>query len=402
MALRVAGFRWLVSKFSYPFQFLLIVRHHNLVSENLKFHRYDGFFLSMLAFSMYPFLIMVVLSWHRYHGCKLPLHLWLAVDYGAVFVFRILMFVDNWIASAVRLDYGRQLRGSRLIGRLVVISILYGVLYPFLWGWSFIGAIWFAAARKCLPEKNQKWGFLVWLLFSFCGLICLAGSFGKKWLIRRQAHVRRAPQGTRVSEHMVLLNMIRQPDWVYEVHAHEARAFEQETNPYNTGMNLNAVQRAAVETAIQQLPVYILKGVPPDCSDCPICLEEFVVGQGVRGLPCAHNFHVACIDKWLILNTKCPRCRCIVFPFLNLNNPSTISVGSDGPSVSTTQHMRSQPSSSSYLTRMQSFLVPAQEEESVPSDSSPNLSPIQTSSNSSDEAAVEIVEDKGEPSGPIQ
>ncbi|KAF5807125.1 putative transcription factor C2H2 family [Helianthus annuus] len=369
MALRVAGFRW-----------------------------YDGFFLSMLAFS----IIMVVLSWHRYHGCKLPLHLWLAVDYGAVFVFRILMFVDNWIASAVRLDYGRQLRGSRLIGRLVVISILYGVLYPFLWGWSFIGAIWFAAARKCLPEKNQKWGFLVWLLFSFCGLICLAGSFGKKWLIRRQAHVRRAPQGTRVSEHMVLLNMIRQPDWVYEVHAHEARAFEQETNPYNTGMNLNAVQRAAVETAIQQLPVYILKGIPPDCSDCPICLEEFVVGQGVRGLPCAHNFHVACIDKWLILNTKCPRCRCIVFPFLNLNNPSTISVDPDGPSVSTTQHMRSQPSSSIYLTRMQSFLVPAQEEESVPSDSSPNQSPIQTSSNSSDDAAVEIVEDKGEPSGPIQ
>ncbi|KAI7736581.1 hypothetical protein M8C21_028060, partial [Ambrosia artemisiifolia] len=325
------------------------------------------------------------------------------VDYAAVFVFRLLMFVDNWIASSVRLDYGRQLSGRRLLERLVVISILYGVLYPFLWGWSFVGAIWFAAARKCLPEKNQKWGFLVWLLFSFCGLICLAGSFGKKWLIRRQAHVRRAPQGTRVSEHMVLLNMIRQPDWVYEVAAHEARAFEQATNPYNTGMNLNAAQRAAVETAIQQLPVFILKGVPPDCSDCPICLEEFVVGQGVRGLPCAHNFHVACIDKWLILNTRCPRCRCLVFPFLNLNNPSTIAVNPDGPSISTTQQIRSPPSSSSYLMRMRNFLVLAHAEDTLQSDSSPSQSPIPTStSNNSPNAAMEIVEDGGEPTEPIQ
>ncbi|KAI3514981.1 hypothetical protein L1887_13729 [Cichorium endivia] len=25
-----------------------------------------------------------------------------------------------------------------------------------------------------LPEKNQKWRFLVWLIFSYCGLVCLA------------------------------------------------------------------------------------------------------------------------------------------------------------------------------------------------------------------------------------
>ncbi|KAK9080494.1 hypothetical protein SSX86_000252 [Deinandra increscens subsp. villosa] len=373
MAIRGAGFKW-----------------------------YDGFFLSMLAFS----IIMVILSWQRYHRCKLPLHLWIAIDYAAVFVFRLLMFVDNWIASAVRLDYGRQLRGGRLFGRLVVISILYGVLYPFLWAWSVIGVVWFAGGRNCLPEKNQKWGFLVWLLFSFCGLICLAGNFGKKWLIRRQAHVRRAPQGTRVSEYMVLLNMIRQPDWVYEVAAHEMRAFDQDTNPHNTGTNFTETQRAAVEIAIQQLPVFILKGVPTDCSDCPICLEEFIVGQGVRGLPCAHNFHVACIDKWLRLNLKCPRCRCLVFPFLNLNPPSTIPVDPDRSSISTTQHVRSQPSSSSYLMRMQSFLMPAQAENALPSDSSssPSPSPSPTSSNGLGPGpglGMEIVEDGGEPSQPI-
>ncbi|KAK1407247.1 hypothetical protein QVD17_38861 [Tagetes erecta] len=360
------------------------------------FKWYDGFFLSMLAFS----IIMVVLSWQRYHRCKLPLQLWIAIDYAAVFIFRILMFVDNWIAYAVRLDYGRQLRGNRLFGRLVVITLLYGVLYPFLWAWSVIGAVWFAGVRNCLPERNQKWGFLVWLLFSFCGLICLAGNFGKKWLMRRQAHVRHAQQGTRVSEYMVLLNMIRQPDWVYEVAAHEARVFDQETNPYNTGVNVTEAQRAMVETAIQQLPVFTLKGVPTDCSDCPICLEEFVVGQGVRGLPCAHNFHVACIDKWLRLNIKCPRCRCVVFPFLILDNPSTTPVDPDRSPVSTPQNMRSQPSSSSYLTRMQSFLVPAQVETAVSLESNPSMSPsLSPILNCSDgpATAMEIVEDNNSP-----
>lgn len=36
--------------------------------------------------------------------------------------------------------------------------------------------------------------------------------------------------------------MIRQPDWVYEVAVHEARMFEQEANPYNTGMNVTGAQ----------------------------------------------------------------------------------------------------------------------------------------------------------------
>ncbi|XP_023752349.1 E3 ubiquitin-protein ligase SIS3 [Lactuca sativa] len=334
------------------------------------FKWYDGFFLSMLAFS----IIMVGLSWDHYHLCKLPLHLWISVDYAAVFVFRLLMFVDNAIAAEVRLDFGRQLRGRHFFGRIVVLSILYAVLYPFLWAWSVVGAVWFAGARNCLPEKNQKWGFLVWLLFSFCGLICLAGNFGKKWLTRRQAHLRRAPHGTRISEYRVLLNMIRQPDWVFETAGQEMRGIDQDAAPYSPGHDLSESQRTAVETSIQRLPVFILKAVPTDCSDCPICLEEFHVGQGVRGLPCAHNFHVACIDKWLRVNMKCPRCRCYVFPNLNLSNPLTTSVDSV-----THHHVRIQPSS--YLVRMQSFLQPVREEDgqlftsSSPSSSSSSESP---------------------------
>ncbi|XP_024976975.1 E3 ubiquitin-protein ligase SIS3-like [Cynara cardunculus var. scolymus] len=359
MAIRGAGFKW-----------------------------YDGFFLSMLAFS----IIMVVFSWERYHLCKLPLQLWIAVDYAAVFVFRLLMFVDNAIAAGVGLDISRQLRGPHLLGRVLVLSILYVVLYPFLWAWSVVGAIWFAGAKNCLPEKNQKWGFIVWLLFSFCGLVCLAGIFVKKWLASRQDHLRRAPQGTRISAYGVLVNMIRQPDRVFETAAQEMRGMDQDAT-YYPGMNLSDSQRAAVETVIQRLPIFVLKAVPPDCSDCPICLEEFHVGQGVRGLPCAHNFHVACIDKWLRLNVKCPRCRCSVFPNLNLNDLSTIPVDPDRSTVSTSHHIRIQPSS--YLVRMQSFLLPIRSEAAQPVDSSPSSN---SSSSSSPGTALLFVENGGEPS----
>ncbi|KVH98955.1 Zinc finger, RING/FYVE/PHD-type [Cynara cardunculus var. scolymus] len=315
---------------------------------------------------------MVVFSWERYHLCKLPLQLWIAVDYAAVFVFRLLMFVDNAIAAGVGLDISRQLRGPHLLGRVLVLSILYVVLYPFLWAWSVVGAIWFAGAKNCLPEKNQKWGFIVWLLFSFCGLVCLAGIFVKKWLASRQDHLRRAPQGTRISAYGVLVNMIRQPDRVFETAAQEMRGMDQDAT-YYPGMNLSDSQRAAVETVIQRLPIFVLKAV--------------------RGLPCAHNFHVACIDKWLRLNVKCPRCRCSVFPNLNLNDLSTIPVDPDRSTVSTSHHIRIQPSS--YLVRMQSFLLPIRSEAAQPVDSSPSSN---SSSSSSPGTALLFVENGGEPS----
>ena len=40
-------------------------------------------------------------------------------------------------------------------------------------------------------------------------------------------------------------------------------------------------QREAVEALIEELPKFRLKAVPTDCSECPICLEEFHVGNEV-------------------------------------------------------------------------------------------------------------------------
>jgi len=43
-------------------------------------------------------------------------------------------------------------------------------------------------------------------------------------------------------------------------------------------------------------------------SSCAVCLSDFEVDDMLRQLPCGHNFHRTCIDKWLRQNKVCPLC----------------------------------------------------------------------------------------------
>ncbi|XP_051148306.1 uncharacterized protein LOC127263365 [Andrographis paniculata] len=49
---------------------------------------------------------------------------------------------------------------------------------------------------------------------------------------------------------------------------------------------------------------------PEDFSQCYICLSEYEEGDKVRVLPCRHEFHMPCVDKWLKeIHGVCPLCR---------------------------------------------------------------------------------------------
>ncbi|KAF4788087.1 E3 ubiquitin-protein ligase RNF6 [Turdus rufiventris] len=42
---------------------------------------------------------------------------------------------------------------------------------------------------------------------------------------------------------------------------------------------------------------------------CSVCINEYAAGNKLRQLPCMHEFHIHCIDRWLSENSTCPICR---------------------------------------------------------------------------------------------
>ncbi|KAH9528994.1 E3 ubiquitin-protein ligase rnf38 [Dermatophagoides farinae] len=73
-----------------------------------------------------------------------------------------------------------------------------------------------------------------------------------------------------------------------------------------------AKPRGLNKSEIDQLPSYRYKpesSVETDQTLCVICMCEFEAKQNLRVLPCHHEFHARCIDKWLKTNRTCPICR---------------------------------------------------------------------------------------------
>ncbi|KAI1901523.1 hypothetical protein AGOR_G00035300 [Albula goreensis] len=66
----------------------------------------------------------------------------------------------------------------------------------------------------------------------------------------------------------------------------------------------------AEKEKISSLPTVIVSQEQADSNmECPVCKEDYSVGEPVRQLPCNHFFHSDCIVPWLEMHDTCPVCR---------------------------------------------------------------------------------------------
>ncbi|BFY98142.1 hypothetical protein BsWGS_01182 [Bradybaena similaris] len=74
-----------------------------------------------------------------------------------------------------------------------------------------------------------------------------------------------------------------------------------------------AKQKGLSKSDIEQLPAYRFSieaaRSESDQTSCVVCMCDFEAKQLLRVLPCSHEFHAKCVDKWLKTNRTCPICR---------------------------------------------------------------------------------------------
>ncbi|KAL3866091.1 hypothetical protein ACJMK2_043429 [Sinanodonta woodiana] len=77
---------------------------------------------------------------------------------------------------------------------------------------------------------------------------------------------------------------------------------------------LNQLEGSGVPPADQEkidmLPIVKIAQEHVDRTlQCSVCMEDFVLNEEVRRLPCDHHYHNDCIVPWLKLHGTCPVCR---------------------------------------------------------------------------------------------
>ncbi|XP_066996617.2 RING finger protein 44 [Anabrus simplex] len=89
-----------------------------------------------------------------------------------------------------------------------------------------------------------------------------------------------------------------------------------ETENYEALLNLaerlgEAKPRGLSKAETEQLPSYKfnVNTHHGDQTSCVVCMCDFEARQMLRVLPCSHEFHAKCVDKWLKCNRTCPICR---------------------------------------------------------------------------------------------
>ncbi|XP_043203769.1 protein goliath-like [Amphibalanus amphitrite] len=86
---------------------------------------------------------------------------------------------------------------------------------------------------------------------------------------------------------------------------------------------------SAARKALSRVPLRTLKVDDEQLGDaecCAVCLESYRAAECVRMLPCSHQFHMVCVDPWLLKNRSCPMCKMDILKYYGM----TVVTGEEG------------------------------------------------------------------------
>lgn len=237
------------------------------------------------------------INWTAYNACQYPIQLFLILTYSLIILYKLSQIAKSYFSS------------TNVIHKVLNYFINVGLTLGFLYA-TIQGIIWQMLNEKgtpsCVPPERVP--FLIWfwiVMLIIIDIVCLAVSIFRVirwWRIRSY---RRRIQ-TLVDEIMLL-------------HGQQAQRIEDflnmmpSLNDLETTMNN---QLGLSKEDLNKIPRKIYsKGYRSFLSLsqqhlCPICFEDYKVGEEVSDLPvCNHMFHSRCIEKWLSQNPLCPMCR---------------------------------------------------------------------------------------------
>lgn len=108
-----------------------------------------------------------------------------------------------------------------------------------------------------------------------------------------------------------LLGSSRTPSLSRNIHGAEVENYEALLNLAErlSGSKPRGLTKSEFEQLLSYRYNSEVRSSPSDQTSCVICMCDFENKQLLRILPCSHEFHAKCVDKWLKTNQTCPICR---------------------------------------------------------------------------------------------
>ncbi len=83
-----------------------------------------------------------------------------------------------------------------------------------------------------------------------------------------------------------------------------------QNRPFEYGGEYNFHRSANIISTLPFIKIHDPKRQLPRAKrECPICFEEYKIGDERTSLPCLHGFHRDCVNRWLASKGSCPLCK---------------------------------------------------------------------------------------------